>query len=485
MTGAAAWPIVVPLAGALFVLLARGAALVPIGVAFAAATAAAAGHAAHAVWTTGPFRHAVGGWGAPLGIDLVADGLSATMLLMAAGVGAGVSLYAAAYFGGERDAPGVRSFWPLWLFLWASLNGVFLSGDVFNLYVALELLTLSGVGLVILAHEPPAIAAAARYLLAAFLASMAYLLGVALVYGAFGALDIATLQDRMQEGPLPRAALALITTGLLMKTAVFPLHFWLPRAHASAVSPASAILSALVIKGSFYIALRLWGSAFAPAVTPAAAQLIGLLGAAAILWGGIQAFRQHHLKLLIGYSTVSQIGYLFVVFPLAFPVEASRGWGDAAIAGGVYHALSHAFAKASMFLAAGAMIHAAGGPQLARLHGTGARVPVAVFAFGIAGLSVIGLPPSGGFVAKWLLLEASIEAGQWWWALVILAGGLVSAGYVFLVLGRALTPAPEDAAPPPAEPPLLAWISLSLALAGFALGLRGVEPVQLLQRGAP
>jgi multicomponent Na+:H+ antiporter subunit D len=330
VTTAAVWPIVVPLAGAGAALLAGGRLLVVLGLATTAATLGAAIHAATTVWRGGPFRHPVGGWHAPLGIDLAADGLSAVMLLMAAGVGTGISLYAAGYFSGARHAVTARGFWPLWLFLWGSLNAVFLSADVFNLYVALELLTLSGVGLVVLAGGRRALSAAARYLLAALLASLAYLFGVGILYGTFGALDMATLQARLEPGGPATAALALMTAGLLMKTALFPLHFWLPRAHASAVTPASAILSALVIKASFYIAVRLWSGVFTVTLTTGAAQLVGALGAMAVIGGGFQAARQHQIKLLVGYSTVSQIGYLFLLFPLVFAVDAAAPWRDAA-----------------------------------------------------------------------------------------------------------------------------------------------------------
>jgi multicomponent Na+:H+ antiporter subunit D len=479
---AAVWPIIVPLAGAGAALLAGGRTLVWLGLGTTAATLAAAVHAAATVWRHGPFRHPVGGWHAPLGIDLAVDGLSAVMLLMAAGVGAGISVYASGYFTGRRHAITARAFWPLWLFLWGALNAVFLSADVFNLFVALELLTLSGVGLVVLAKGHGTLSAAARYLLAALLASLAYLFGVAILYSAFGALDMATLQTRLEPGWPAGAALALMTAGLLMKTALFPLHFWLPRAHATAVTPASAILSALVIKASFYIALRLWGDVFTVAITTSAAQLVGALGAVAVFWGGVQASRQHELKLLVGYSTVSQIGYLFLLFPLAFGMDAAAPWRDAAWSGGVYHALSHAFAKSARSLAAGLMITAAGSERVEEMHGVGTRLPVAVFAFGLAGLSIVGLPPSGGFVAKWLLLGAAIEAGQWWWALVMLAGGILSAGYVFLVLDHALTPR-RDHAPAAGEvrhQRLLEHTCLWLALAGFALGIRGTDVMQLM-----
>jgi multicomponent Na+:H+ antiporter subunit D len=486
MTAALVWPIVVPLTGATASLFTGRRARLPVALTASAATLAASAYAVLAVWTDGELRHPVGGWGAPLGIDLVADGLSATMLIMTSAVGAGTSLYAAGYFAGPARVEAARAFWPLWLVLWAALNAVFLSGDVFNLYVALELLTLAGVGLVVIARGRHALSAAARYLLAAFLASMAYLVGVALLYGTFGALDIDTLGQRVAPGWPASGALALVTAALMLKGALFPLHFWLPRAHANADTPVSAILSALVAKASFYIAIRLWADVFGDVPAPAAPQLVGVLGAAAILWGGIQASRQAQLKLLVGYSTVSQIGYLFLMFPLVFPPDAQGPWREAAVAGGVFHALTHAFAKAAMFLAAGVMLQACRTDLVRGIAGAAARVPVAVFAFGLAGLSIIGLPPSGGFLGKWLLLGAAVDAGQWWWALVILVGGLLTAGYIFVVLGHALTPSSEGAVhdAPAARGRWMEYVCLGLALAGFALGLRGTEIVQLIEGAA-
>ena len=277
------------------------------------------------LWQHGVFHHAVGGWDAPLGIGLYADGLSLLLLTATALVGLAVSVYAAAYFTVEK----ARHFWPLWLFLLAALNALFLSADVFNLYVTLELLGLAAVSLTALTGGRAALGGAMRYLLATLLGSLAYLLGVALLYHAFGSVDIATLAGRIAPVPAAWTALGLMSAGLILKTALFPLHFWLPPAHASAPSPVSAVLSALVIKASFYILLRLWLTLFGPLGSDGVAALLGLLGAAAVLWGSVQALRQTRLKLLVAYSTVAQIGYLFLAFPLA-AAAAVTAWNAAA-----------------------------------------------------------------------------------------------------------------------------------------------------------
>ncbi len=422
----------------------------------------------------GVFRHAIGGWGAPLGIELYADGLSLLLLAATAVVGLGVSVYAAAYFKDEA----AHRFWPLWLFLLAALNALFLSADVFNLYVTLELLGLAAVSLAALSGGSAALGAAMRYLLAMLLGSLAYLLGVALLYHGFGSVDIATLAGRMTPVPAAWAALGLMSAGLILKTALFPLHFWLPPTHASAPAPVSALLSALVVKASFYILLRLWITLFGPLTGEGVAALFGLLGAAAVLWGSVQALRQTRLKMLVAYSTVAQIGYLFLAFPLA-AAAAVTAWNAAAVL-----VLSHALAKSAMFLAAGNLLHFGGHDRIADLDRVVQRLPLSAFAFALAGVSLMGLPPSGGFIGKWLLLEAALAQGRWDLAAVMLLGGLLAAAYVFKVLGHAFTQA-DVTHEPRAVPARMEWAALVLACGAILLGFVATPLLSLLEIGAP
>jgi multicomponent Na+:H+ antiporter subunit D len=481
------WLVVVPLAGACLAALLRRQARI-VAMATAAATSASAVLVGVEIWRHGVVRYAMGGWDAPLGIVLHVDGLTVAMLLMSALVCSLVGGYALGYLpaGGSTGSawPAGDSFWTMVLLLWAALNVVFLSGDVFNLYVGLELLTLAAVGLVVLEDAHIALTAAMRYLLAAFVGSLAYLLGVALLYGSAHTLDLELLGERLHDGAAPAAALALITVGLALKTALFPLHFWLPRAHASAPGPVSALLSALVISASFYLVLRVWSVAAPAVVTAAAAQFVGVMGAAAIVWGSVQAVRQKRLKVLIAYSTVAQVGYLFLVLPLVFGPTAAA-WAATAWGGGVYHIVSHALAKAAMFMAAGSIIRAVGHDRIVGLRGIATHLPVSTYAFGLAGMTLIGLPPSGGFVAKWLLLNAAIGSGQWWWAAVILVGGVLTAGYVFVVLGQELSQAESDEAPVFAPVPrTMEYTAMALALAAILLGIRPLETLRLLELGA-
>lgn len=426
----------------------------------------------------GPLRYTIGGWGAPLGIDLYLDGLSLLMLWLTAVVGIGVSVYSVSYF--PTDTQPMRqkadAFWPLWLLLWAGLNALFLSADIFNLYVTLEMVTLSAVPLIVLAGGGAALAGGMRYLLYALLGSLVYLLGVALLYAAYGKLDITLLAEHLQRDWLTLTAATLLVVGLLIKTALFPLHFWLPAAHASAPAPVSALLSALVVKASFYLLLRLGNDMLAGLMTVTTVQLLGGLGAAAIVYGSLQALRQTRLKLLIAYSTVAQLGYLLLVFPLA---------GALGFAAVTLHALSHGLAKAAMFLAAGNVMLCLGHDRIAGL-GRGAR-PLAptLFAFGLAGVAIIGLPPSAGFLSKWLLLQAAAHSGQWWWVAVIVAGSLLAAAYIFRVLGAAFNRPARTAQTAPALSPILSAVPLVLALLALLLGLAGTPVLTVLAIAIP
>jgi formate hydrogenlyase subunit 3/multisubunit Na+/H+ antiporter MnhD subunit len=433
--------------------------------------------------TGAPISYAIGGLPPPLGIELRADGISATMLLATALIVMAAGFYARAKFStppGMAESRAPRTFWIMLQAIWAALTIVFVSGDLFNLYVALELLTFAAVPLVCIDGRPETLAAALRYLLFALFGSICYLLGAALFYGAYGTLDIALLSQRVHPLPAVWAAAALMTAGLLAKTALFPLHLWLPPAHANAPAAASAVLSGLVVKGSFFLLLRLWFYVLPALPTAAVGAVLGTLGSAAILFGSVLALRQARLKLLIAYSTIAQIGYLFLIFPLA---SGAHPWSADGWSGGVMQMLAHAFAKAAMFLAAGLLAESLGHDQIAKLTGAARKMPLSFLTLGLGGLSLMGLPPSGGFAAKWLMLRASVASGQWLWALVILAGGLLAAGYVY----RILAPALADGAVVLKAPPQRSReaVALSLALVAVALGFAPNGFFDFIEIGRP
>lgn len=435
-----------------------------------------------------PLVYFLSGFAPPLGLGLRADGFSALMLVTTAILVCGIGLFARADFTTPPETEEARApfaFWTLVLAVWGALDAVFLGEDLFTLYVGLELLTFGAVPLVSLDGRAETLTAALRYLLFALFGSALFLLGAVLLYGGYGTLDIALLAERMRADPASEFAIALMTVGLLAKTALFPFHLWLPPAHAGAPAPASAILSSLVVKGPFFLVVRLWFDTMPGINGRPAAQLLGALGAGAVLFGSILALRQARLKLLVAYSTVAQLGYLFLMFPLAGGIGVAMPMASAAWTGGALQAVSHAFAKAAMFTGAGLIGQTLGHDRIAGLRGIGRALPMTTFGFAIAGLSLLGLPPSGGFLAKWLLVSASIGTGQWWWAVVMLAGGLLAGGYVFRILSPALAE-PEEPLPLVRPAP---WgreaLVLALALCSLLLGVVPFGLSALLAIGGP
>ncbi len=479
-------PLMLPVVGLLLALAlggrwARGLALILLwlGLAVALTIAATVLHGA------APLSYTLGGWAPPLGVALKADGLSAILLLLSPLVLLAVGHFARRGFevaDGGAETRKSLTFWVLLLGVWAGLNTVALAQDLFTLFVALELLTFSAVPLVALDGRPETVQAALRYLLFALLGSVLYLLGAVLFYGSLGTLDIPLLAERIAAADgLPPAvvfAAALMTAGLMAKTALLPLHLWLPPAHAGAPAPASAVLSALVVKGSFFLVLRLWFDVIPALPGLPAATILGVLGACAIILGNLVALGQVRLKLLVAYSTVAQIGYLFLIFPLA----AGAGSG-LALTAGTLQIVSHACAKAAMFLAAGIIAYALGHDRVRDLGGIARALPVTVLGFALAGLSLVGLQPSGGYLVKALLQSAADLTGQGAWSLVPLAGGLLTAAYLVRVLACALSGPRPSLIQGPSRPQ--EWLVLALALASLLLGLLPPEVFGLIGVGRP
>ena len=467
--------LIIPLAGTLLAFVCGGRQIervVPCAMLLGLATVLAIAFAQPLA--RGPLVYLIGGWTPPLGVALRADGLSVVMMVITALVICAIGIFARADFRTPEASIESRApfaFWTLLLAVWTAMNTIFLAGDLFTLYVALELLTFAAVPLVCLDGRAETLQAALRYLLFVLLGSVLYLAGTILMYGSYGTLDITLLSQRVHAEPVLFVAAALMTTGLLAKTALFPLHLWLPPAHAGAPAAASALLSALVVKGSFFIVVRLWFDVMPRVPGPAAMQVLAGLGVGAILFGSIEALRQRRLKLLIAYSTLAQIGYLFLMFPLAFPLGSTQVANGGALAGGMLQAMSHASAKAAMFMAAGLIYAELGHDRIAGLAGVARTLPMSIFAFGLAGLALIGVPPSGAYLAKDLLLGAAAQTSQWWWAVAIQAGGALVAGYVLLVIMHAVAPRVGSAASRKHVPHYQEAAALVLALCSLLLGL--------------
>ena len=463
-----------------------------------------------AVQRHGEVLLAVGGWPAPLGIRFLLTPLSALLLVFGSALCWLVMLYALR----RPRATGGADFWALCSLLQAGLAGLWLSLDLFNLYVLLEWLGLCAVALVALAG-PRALRPALDYLLLSLCGSLVYLLGVAVVYGEYGVLDVLVLQASFADSPASRLALCLMSLGLMVKAALWPLHLWLPAAHAGAPSAVSALLSALVVKAPLYLLWLLWtqlapadlarqgGPAFAVAgrlgvlgaggragggVPPPPLSLRGLAGPPgapaarappvgpafavagllALLGGGWSALRTPRLKALVAYSTVAQLGYALLALGLL--LRSGQSGLQAAL---WLFVLAHGLAKVSMFLAAGELQEGFGSRRVAALRGASQRMPLALFAFVLAGASLVGLPPSGGFLAKWLLLQPLFaDPALRPWVLAVLLGTLASAGYVFRVVALGFDRAGERPLRVASDRPAQ-WLALLPALLAWGLALAG------------
>lgn len=407
-----------------------------------------------------PRRIPLGEWGAPLGIELWLTPLGLLFCLLCSVVLLGVGIFAA-FFYKENHKEQVR-FFVLALLLGAGLNLLFISDDLFNLYVALEIVGLSAIGLSALRPTKEALEASLGYLFATLIGSGAYLLGVALLYGEYGVLSLRLIGELSSGSTASLVAVGLMTLGLTLKTALFPLHFWLPKAHANATSPVSALLSGLVIKGSFFLVYRLWfDGGFGQ---ESFGHALGILGGIGVLYASVLALLQTKLKHIIAYSTVAQVGYFFLVFGLVRfdPTLVPRE-------GVLLLILGHGLAKAGMFLAAGSLVFVLKSDQLESLKGASVYAPLSVFSFGLAAVAIMGLPPSLGFFGKWLLLLSAFEHKAFAVAGVFILGSVLSAAYLFRVMTFFFSK-PHDTATPKTPSLVLGLSSLGLSLSALVLG---------------
>ena len=415
----------------------------------------------------------IGGWQAGLGITLYADGLAVLLVLMSSLVMFASSVYALKYFSSVQQH---TAFWPLWLLLATALSALLLAGDLFNIYVTLELLGISAAALAALGGKREGLISALRYLVVGLLGSMLYLGGIALLYAAYGTLNLQAVAAQVQPEPVAWVALLLLFSGLMLKMALFPLHFWLPPAHSNAPAPVSAALSALVVKAAFYLLLRFWLDLFPAILTPLLANALGVLGAMAVLWGSWSALRAERLKLLAAYSSVSQLGYLVMFLPLLTTLEGEAR--NLLLGGMVVFALTHAFAKAALFMSAGILLQHCGHDRIRELGGTAQRLPLTMFVIALSGVALVGLPPSGAFLGKWYLLDSAFDTGQWWWVMVVVVGSLIATAYVFRLLGHAfghLAAVKRPLVSGMQEIPAL--LLALLATVGLGMGAAGIWPL--------
>ncbi len=386
------------------------------------------------VHSHGVIRFDLSALGMPAGTTIRIDGLAVLLVSATTLIVSACAVYSIGYFHlhrmqQTRMLTREKRFWPLLASLWGALSLLWMSHDFLTTYVALEALGLSAASMMILPDRPAATQAGLRYLFYMLLGSLCFLLGTGICYGLYAQIDFEGLARSARPGIAHSMALAFMSAGLMLKAAIFPLHSWLPDAHSHAWTPVSAVHAALVVKGSFFVFAKLWMT-LSPN-TEAAAHFIGWAGGAAIVWGGLMALRKQHIKQIVAYSTISQLGYLLLLVPLS--ANAGERAAQLAWQGVWILFFSHAFAKAALFLAVDNLVSAMGRTDLEGLSGVDCYLPLSILSFGIASVSIIGLPVSGGFMAKWLLLHSALLSGQWQWVIVLTIGTLLGAAYIFRV----------------------------------------------------
>ncbi|MDI6870959.1 MAG: proton-conducting transporter membrane subunit [Bacillota bacterium] len=421
------------------------------------------------VMQKGALLYAIGGRPAPWGIEFLIDPVAAYLLLGLSGIFFLVALFAEDELEAEIGEAGLPHFSALYLLLEAALLGLVATNDLFNTFVFLEISAIAAVGLVALKNDRLSIEAAYRYLILSTLGSGAFLFAIALLYAVTGHLNLEYLKQALAPAlasyPLSvAAALAMLLLGLMVKAALYPLHIWLPDAHAAAPTPSSAILSGVVVEAYALVLLKLVLHLFPAPVAASSAWRLPVLWAstAAIFAGSLAAIREDDIKKMLAYSTVSQVGYLLLGVGLL-----SRS----GLLGSLLHVLNHAVVKAMLFLAAGAIIRSTGRRRVSEWQGVGLQAPLPAAAFAVGALSMVGIPPLNGFISKWYLSLGALEARMPLYLWVVLLSSLLNAAYYIPVVVRCfLTPA-RAGLKAPSRPASATAPLLVLALATLLMGL--------------
>ncbi len=379
----------------------------------------------------GVISYAIGGWAAPWGIEYRVDTLDAFVLVIVATIGSIVMLYARNSARAEIDEEKHYLFYAAYLLCLTGLLGITITGDTFNLFVFLEISSLSTYALVSMGRDRRALTAAYQYLIMGTLGATFYLIGVGLLYMATGTLNMADLAERLPalfDSRTVRAALAFLTVGISLKLALFPLHLWLPNVYTYAPSIVTAFLAGTATKVAVYVLIRviftIFGVEFALGTMPLDDILLPL-ACAAIIIASLVAIFQEDVKRMLAYSSVAQIGYIAVGISLA----SATG-----LVASLVHLFNHALMKGALFLALGCVVYRVGAARISDIAGLGRQMPWTMGAFVVGGFSLIGVPLTVGFVSKWYLVLAAIEQGWWPVVVVVLVGSLLALIYIWRVV---------------------------------------------------
>jgi multicomponent Na+:H+ antiporter subunit D len=420
--------VVVPLLGALLCALVRRP-----GPAWVVATAACwiapviAALLLAQVLSEGVISYHLGGWDPSIGIEYRIDVVNGLILMLVSAVAAAIAPFARQSVAAEIAPDRVAWFYTMYLLALAGMLGITITGDAFNAFVFLEIASLSSYALIALGRDRRALVAAYQYLILGTIGATFYVIGVGLLYVMTGTLNLGLMAERIAAVESTRpvlAALAFITVGISLKLALFPLHVWLPNAYAYAPSTATVFLAATATKVAIYLFARflfsVFGAGFVFADLPVT-PIFTVFSVAAVFAAAAVAVFQSDAKRLFAYSSVAQIGYITLGLALATATS---------LTGGFVHIVSHALTKGALFMALGAVMFRAGTVQIDDLSGIGRTMPFTMAAMAIAGLSLIGIPGTVGFVSKWYLVVATLEMGWWGLSFLIVASSLITLVYV-------------------------------------------------------
>lgn len=390
---------------------------------------------------SGTISYAIGSWPAPWGIEYRVDRLSSFMLVLVSGIAALVLPYCQRSIEDEVPQRQHYLFYTMFVLCLTGLLGISITGDAFNIFVFLEISSLSTYVLIALGRDRRALVASYQYLIMGTIGATFIVIGIGLLYLMTGTLNLVDMGQRLAavQGTRPvLAALAFLTVGISLKLALFPLHQWLPNAYTYAPSAVSAFLAATATKVAVYVLLRFYFSVFGQSQVfgqlPMQEAML-LLALAGMFAASATAIFQSDLKRLFAYSSVGQIGY--IILGLSF--DSTSG-----LTATILHLFNHGITKGAIFMLLGLVALVMGGTSLARIQGLGKRMPLTSLGMVICGLSLIGVPGTAGFISKWYLLLAALEQGQWWLVFLILLSSLLAVAYVWRFVEAAYFREPRE-----------------------------------------
>lgn len=418
---------------------------------------------------TGPFSYFPGDWPAPVGIELTIDWVTVLLQLTFNFIGLLIVFYCIQDLASEIKPRHEGWYYTLFFLMLTSLNALAMAFDLFTIFVFTEIGTLAACALVAVKPKGVCVEAAFKYLILSTLGSGMLLLGTSLVYMATGHLNIGAVAQALPIAfdlyPLNiLVALSLFITGLGIKSALFPLHIWLPDAHSSAPTPSSAMLSGLVVKIFIVVLGRIVFQMFGTDlfVQIPIPEVILLLATFGIFAGSLMAISQTDIKRMLAYSSVAQVCYIYIGFALV---------SQTGIEGGLLHIFNHAVMKALLFLAAGCIIYKTGIRKIDDLVGIGYRLPVTMAAFSVGALSMVGIPGFSGFISKLALAFGALDAGRPFYLVVIVISSLLNAVYYLPIVVRAFFGRPGDVFQWDKLPLLIIAPVVALALINIFFGI--------------